>query len=441
MKVTSLETGVCNALDALLTDRLALLCGAGLSMAAPSSIPSAAELAERAKRKYDSTHGSERPPLPSSIEDQTQFFFERDELATVYLRTYIDHDAFAAPPNAGHLSIADLMLVRGIRIAVSTNVDKLIELAGNLLFGQIGVGVDFAGVTSLLPEKSPLLKIHGCWTDPSGTIWATGQIQREPTKTRIDECAKWLETRLADRDLLIVGYWTDWDYLNHVLDVSLRAVTPRRVIVVDPCDTASFESKAPALYDLGQRATADFCHVRSSGDVFLDELRMTFSRTFIRRILHSGKTAYSDCVGIQPVETWLEPPPGKADTLWRIRRDLEGCSPTEPAKKRQPDEEPLLGMFLLQLQARGARSEGSYWALDGDTIRVIRAANRPLHDVESMFSREMPPVVAPDFAVAVGAESFSLPASIARGSANGTVTRGPAAKWLSRGDAVKEFDL
>ena len=441
MNVTSLDSGIDNILDALLADRLALLCGAGLSMAPPSSIPSAAELAARAKQIYDSIHGTERPPLSPSIEAQTQYFFDRNELATVYLRTYIDQNAFAAPPNPGHVAVADLMLIRGITTTVSTNVDTLIELAGNIVFGQIGVGVDRASVASLLPEKSPLLKIHGCWTDPASTIWAAGQIQQEPTKTRINECAQWLDTRLADRDLLIVGYWTDWDYLNGVLDSVLQAVTPRRVIVVDPCHTDSFADKAPSLYELGQRAVADFCHVRASGAVFLDKLRATFSRTFIRRILHSGKTAYSGTVGTEPADAWLEPPLVETETLWRIRRDLEGCKPNEPATKRRPEDEPLLGMLLLQLQARGATPDGNYWKLDGHTIRVIRAANYPLHEVESMFCRETPPAVAPDFTVAVGAESFSLPPTIARGSGNGTVTRGPAAKWLSRQEAITEFNL
>ena len=410
-------------------------------MAAPSSIPSAAALAVSAKAKYDATYSTARPPLPASIDDQAQFFFERGELSTVYLRTYIDHDTFSARPNAGHFAVADLMLIRGITTAVSTNVDTLIESAGNMLFGQIGVGVSRASVTSLPPDKSPLLKVHGCWTDPAGTIWAAGQVAKEPTKTRIGDCGQWLEMRLADRDLLVVGYWTDWDYLNEVLEASLGAVNPSRVIVVDPCETATFQNKAPALYSLGQRATAEFCHVRSSGDTFLKKLRVDFSRTFIRRILHSGKKAYFANVGNEPEESWLEPSSVDAEVLWQIRRDLEGCNPNEPAKQRNPAEEPLVGMIILQIQARGAVFNGRYWELDGQRIRVIRAANRLLHEVESAFSGETAPAVAPDVTVAVGAESVSLPASIARGSGDGSIVRGSGAKWLSRADAVTEFGL
>ena len=170
--------------------------------------PSAAELAETAKNKYDAIYGGDRPALPSTIDEQTQYFFERGELATVYLRTYVDRNVFAAHPNSGHFAVADLMLICGISTAVSTNVDTLIESAGNMLFGQIGVGVSQDAVTSLPADQSPLLKIHGCWTtDPATTIWAAGQVDEEPTKTRIHECGQWLKTRLVGRIswLLVIG--------------------------------------------------------------------------------------------------------------------------------------------------------------------------------------------------------------------------------------------
>lgn len=436
-----LSAGAAKALDALLTDRLALLCGAGLSMAAPSLLPSAAALAWKAKQKYDATFGGDRDPLPESIDDQAKFFFERGELETVYLRNYIDHNAFAAVPNKGHFAAADLLLTGAINTAVSTNVDTLIETAGNMLFGNVGAGVTRTRVAALAPGVSPLLKIHGCWSDPSGTVWAAGQVAAQPIKSRVEECATWLTNRLLDRDLVIVGYWTDWDYLNEVLDASLGAVNPSRVIVVDPCETASFAAKAPALFALGQRASHEFCHVRCSGDVFLDKLRVDFSRTFVRRVLHAGVESYSAHAGTGPDHAWLEPGSTDAEVLWRIRRDLEGRNPNEPAKARAPIEEPLLGMTLLQLQARGAVADGSYWSLGGRRVRVLRAANRPLHEVEAAFARETAPVVAPELVIAVGAEAMLLPPSIARGTGSGSIARGTASRWLSRTEAVTELGL
>jgi len=323
MDVIDLQAGVERALDALFADRLALLCGAGLSMASPSSVPSAATLAWRAKQKYDANYGTTRPPLPESIDDQAEFFFQRGELADVYLRTYVDHDAFAGEPNDGHLAAADLLLTGGVGTAVSTNVDTLIETAGNLLFGHVGVGVSRDQVAALPPTKSPLLKIHGCWTDPPGTVWAAGQVGVNPIQLRLSDGGAWLTQRLLDRDLIIVGYWTDWDYLNAVLEEALGAVTPSRIIVVDPCATASFETKAKALYELGQRATKGFYHVQESGAVFLDRLRVEFSRTMLRRVLHSGAATFEAQTGAAPEPAWLEPAATDSTTLWRIRRYLE----------------------------------------------------------------------------------------------------------------------
>jgi len=222
----SFDEGVSSALDSLLSDRLALLAGAGMSMAPPSNLPSAAAIAASAKQKYDGTYGATRPPLPIGVEDQAEFFFRRGELGKVYFRTLVDQNAFAGQPNAGHYASADLLLVRGIQTAVTTNVDTLIETAGQLLFGQVGVGIDGHAVATLPPDTAPLLKIHGCRTcDCDNMVWAPGQLAVAPVLERIANSATWLNSRLLDRDLLIVGYWTDWDYLNAVIGATLGAGT------------------------------------------------------------------------------------------------------------------------------------------------------------------------------------------------------------------------
>lgn len=160
MREIDLGEGIAAALDALHAGRLALLCGAGLSIAAPSNLPGAAQLASQAKQKYDALYGESRPPLPPGIEEQAEFFFQRGELGTFYLRTLVDRHAFAGPPNPGHTAVADLLSVRAIQTAVSTNVDTLIETGGVLLLGQVGVGIDSVAVAALTPDISPLLKIQ-----------------------------------------------------------------------------------------------------------------------------------------------------------------------------------------------------------------------------------------------------------------------------------------
>ena len=125
--------------------------------------------------------------------------------------------------------------------------------------------------------------------------------------------------------------------------------------------------------------------------------------------------------------------------MWKVRRDLEGSLPNEPARQAKPAEGPLVGQTLLELQARGAVSDGPYWILDGTRIRVLRAV-RPLHRVEKDFERETPPATAPDLVIAVGAEAQLLPVSIARASAP-SIARGNASRWITRHDAVQELNL
>lgn len=439
MQLTSVEDGVGLALTSLLNDRLVLLAGAGLSMAPPSSLPSAATLAQRARQKYESIYGL-AAPIPPGIDDQAEYFFQRQELATVYFRTLIDPHAFAGQPNPGHAAIADLLLVRALQAAVTTNVDTLIETAGQYQYGQVGVGIDGHALAALPAGVAPLLKVHGCRScDPSNMVWARGQLTSEPVASRITRSAQWLNMHLLNRDLLIVGFWTDWSYLNEVLAATLNGVNPSRVIVVDPAASADLPQKAPALFELGNRAANGFHHVQVSGSDFLADLRLSFSKSFVRQVLHAGIQAFLDRKGIPPNPAWAEPLVSDNETMWKVRRDLEGSRPNEPARQSKPAEDPLVGQTLLELRARGAVIDGPYWNLEGARIRVLRAP-RPLHRVEKEFERETPPATAPDLVIAVGAEAQLLPVSIARTSAP-SIARGNASRWITRPDAVQELNL
>jgi hypothetical protein len=440
--LTGLEEGVDLALDSLLAERLAIFAGAGLSMAPPSNLPSAWTLAQKAKQKYTAQYGGARPPLSDNIEEQAEYFFQRGELPTVYLATLIDRNAFASRPNEGHYAIADLMLSRALQTVVTTNVDTLVESAGVFLFGQVEVGIDGHAVAALPPTVIPMLKLHGCrMIDPANTVWAAGQLTRDPVQSRIACSAPWLAHRLLNRDLVIVGYWTDWDYLNAVLTTSLDTVNPSRVIVVDPADSDSFPEKAPALYALGKRASGGFLHVRESGARFLASLRREFSKSFIRQVLHGGAADFQNHKGTAPDPSWLEAPDVANDQLWLMRRDLLGCEPNAPADAPRPPNEPLVGLTMIELQAAGAVAEGANWRLGGKTIRVLRTPNQILHRIEAIFAKDVAPAVAPDIVVAVGAESQALPTSIVRSGISASIARGSGSKWMTHFDAVKELRL
>ena len=340
MTPTTIPNGIDLAFTALLAQRLAVIAGAGLSMAAPSHLPSAWKLAERAKTEYGLQWGASKPPLSDDIEAQAEFFFAHNELQTVYLATLIDRHAFAGRPNPGHLAIADLMLSHTIQTVVTTNVDVLVETAGNELFGQIEAGIDGVDVAALPPDAVPMLEIHGCrHADWLNTVWAPSQLTIEPVLGKVASSIPWISQRLLNRDLLIVGYWTDWDYLNQILTQAMNATNPSRVIVVDPADAATFPTKAPALFDLGQRAANGFYHVKVSGADFLMALRRKFSDYIVRAVLHSGAAAYIEEKGVAPDPAWLERPAMDDTQSWLLRRDLLGCAPNAPAVSRTPPRE------------------------------------------------------------------------------------------------------
>lgn len=442
MEQMTFEQGVETIMESILGDRLTILAGAGLSMSAPSNLPSASAIAASASAKYAALYGADRPPLPAGIEEQAELFFQRGELFSIYFQRLIDRNIFAAPPNPGHHALADLLLVRAIQTAITTNVDALIESAGRDLFGEIGVGIDGHTAAEVHADQAPLLKIHGCHVrDPRNMVWARGQLEAHPVAGRIASSAQWLEGRLLNRDLLIVGYSTDWAYLNAILQSTLGHVTPCRVIVVNLAESAVFVERAAELYALGERATVRFGYVTASAADFLAAVRERFSKTFIRGVLHSGISEYTARAGAAPQAAWTEPVSTDNQTLWQIRRDLEGCVPTQPASLKAPPPGNLVGLTLIQLRAAGATPDGQFWALNEQRIRLIRANDKYLHRVQAEFERELAPTVAPDIVIAVGAESQQLPANIAREGTTATIARGTKGRWFTRQEAEQELHL
>jgi hypothetical protein len=85
----------------------------------------------------------------------------------------------------------------------------------------------------------------------------------------------------------------------------------------------------------------------------------------VRRVLHAGIDEFRAQSDHMPPPALTEPPDLSNDALWRMRRDLEGCKPTEPAQLRDPPDDPLVGLMLLRLRFRGATPDGSYWNLNG----------------------------------------------------------------------------
>jgi len=426
-------------LDVIEENRLVVLCGAGLSMAPPSNLPSANAIALAVKNKCISSGQT----VPDNLELQADHFIQNGRFSTYFLGRLISEDSFATKYNDGHAAIADFLLSRAIFAAVSTNVDVLIETAGQNLFGQINGFLDGVQASNCPDDRSPLLKIHGCWTkDRDNTVWTPKQLDSDPIKTRIERSASWLNLNLQNKELLVVGFWSDWSYLNSVLSAALGAIHPSAITIIDPSETSSLKQKAPALCDIGSGSSISFKHVQGCGATFLDELRNSFSRKFFRKAVNQGRDSFILTTGLQYEESWLDlPAHTDSHALHMIRRDIEGREPNEPAKLREPENNTLIGLTISQLQAKGAILNGTYWQLGDRKIRVLRSA-KLIHEIRGIFSRESSPLVAADIVICVGAEDRNMPSNIAReGTQTNVVRGGPAGKWLTSSQACEEMGL
>ena len=87
---------------------------------------------------------------------------------------------------------------------------------------------------------------------------------------------------------MVVGFWTDWAYLNDVLAKAMTGFEPRTVVLVDPADPKVLQGVAPQLWGWANQQETEFFHVREEADAFLDELRIMFSRCFIKKALDGG---------------------------------------------------------------------------------------------------------------------------------------------------------
>jgi hypothetical protein len=229
-------------LDSSAFQRLVLICGAGLSIAAPSQLPTAARLASVCVENYREQRGiALPPPLDSDLEALADYFLDRTELLDTFILNLVPRDLTHASPNTGHYAVADFIATRSCQCVVSTNFDNLIELAVDSL-GLHGYNSSLDGTDAerSARDSTPLLKIHGCWVKQrEHTIWTPKQllISNSVVCQRIRNSREWLTTKLQNKDLLFLGFFTDWQYLNSVLKACLPNEEPRFVTVVDPAES------------------------------------------------------------------------------------------------------------------------------------------------------------------------------------------------------------
>jgi len=423
--------------------RLLVVCGAGLSMAAPSSLPSAKTVAERCFDKYQ----LESDPncdvnLRGDLEALAEHFAGLNTLKSVFIEHLVPWEDFVRPANTGHAAVADFLITRAAAAGISGNYDTLIERQA------WNYGADFRGAldgdeaTVDAVHRAPLLKFHGCATrDRPATVWAPSQLQDPVIAARIHKSKIWMAAHLRQKDLLVVGFWSDWEYLNAVIGSALTNVDPLSVTLIDPSPVDALEQKAPDLWKIAHADNVTFTHVRASGADALDELRQAFSSNYIRQILAAGRAIFEKKTGAACDPTWLDAAAFDSETLYDWRRDAEGVPRTRPATLRQPANSEALGFFHLTLRRAGAVPQPGGYELSGQTIRVVNGAGAVLSSLRSKFI-EPPSTRAPNIVVAVGATDLGVPANVVRsGKANDLIRPDAGGKWLDLSGAMVELGI
>ena len=246
---------------------------------------------------------------------------------------------------------------------------------------------------------------------------------------------------MLNRDLVVVGFFTDWGYLNALLKRCLGAVAPSNVIVVDPSSTEILKWKAPVLFSIGGQISGGFYHVQRSGAEYLNELRHKWPVSYVRCTLTSGIRLLVDAGDKRASENNCEPPAAAADQLWAIRRDIEGLAPSGPCKNREPIDAASVGRMIVTLRYAGAVLDGNLWNLNGQRIRVIKASGKALNDFKRVYAGSTSPLSAPDITIASGARDFSLKSDIARSGSPSDVVGNRSTSFLTDEQAERALQI
>jgi NAD-dependent SIR2 family protein deacetylase len=427
-------------------DRLVVFCGAGLSMASPGNLPSARQLANICFDKYEQNTGSRLPDLlHDNLEQIAQYFWDRNDFTKTFIQWLVPWDKLSKDPNGGHYAIADFLGCGAIEFTLSTNVDYLIESAAKTLGEsdfQNSIGNDDIGCA--YTKHKPLLKIHGCYIkDRGNTVWCSSQLQLETIQNRLDKIRQWLLGRLLSKDVVIIGFWSDWAYLNEILNKCINTVVPNLVILVDPLSDAQLEEKAPSLWRWARNEGLTFIHIQESGDAFLECLRKKFSVIFLRKLLDRSKQSYHRHFGTHFSGNIHIGDNLDVSALYDIRRDVCGTPINEIVRYKNTDDTfELIGLFHLWLISLGAAFDPPFFKYGDKVIRLINAPGVILSTIKNRYSNEPIQPKVPDLNVCVGAVHDYSPADIVKGDQSADIIRsGLSGKWITEKDLPFELGV
>ena len=412
-------------------------------MAPPSGLPSARTVAEQCFDKYRLESDPDcDAALREDLEALAEHFVALNTLQSVFIESLVPWPGFVRRYNIGHAAIADFLITRAAVAGISSNYDTLIERRAWDYGADFQASLDGDEVILCKVRQAPLLKVHGCSVrDRRKTVWALSQLTDPVISERIEKSKVWMAAGLRQKDLLIVGFWTDWEYLNSIVGNALEGVDPRSVTVIDPLPIQELQAKAPELWDVVHGENVVFEHVQESAAEALDSLRRAFSASFLRQVLAAGRVTLEQTLGIDCNSDWLEVSDADSETLYVWRRDAEGVPGSAPATKIRPDDSEALGFFHLLLRHAGATPHVRGYEPNGRVVRVINGGQAVLATLRTRFL-EPPATKSADIVVAVGTTELPVHENIVRSGEPADIVRpAPTGLWLDLQGAREELGI
>jgi hypothetical protein len=431
-------------LGSIEANRLVLLCGAGLSIPAPSNLLSAAGVSRACFDKWLPVEPLLDPALREDVDRLAGHFYAAGQFESVFIARLVPWNDLVGDSNEGHAAVADLLITRSAFAALSANFDLLIEQWSQQRKVAMRGALNGQEAVNFSSDTSPLVKFHGCLhREREKTLWTAAQLGEAAISERVSSCSDWLRLSLPGKDLVVVGFWTDWGYLNDVLKDALSLASASSVTVIDILDGPALEAKAPDLWRTLHDLSTSFTHVQASGTEVLEELRTGFSQVWARKFYHLGKPLIEQEGKAYPL---IGADPGllTGAELYHLRRDAEGVPSSRAALKKEPGPEAAQAALAhLLLMDAGAARRGVWFERGGKTVRVVQGGGQGLATVRERY-REPPGGPEPDLVICAGAAEFGVPGRlIASGYGASTMRPAPGggAKWLTLEEARGELSI
>lgn len=221
--------------------RVAILCGAGISVAPPSSLPLAAGLVQQIISRLLQPYAHSLRSLAIRPEVFFSYLYRQDPRATLdAIRAAVSGDAF----NAVH-DVCGQIIARGGAV-ITTNFDLMIEAA------MVERGTSFECTTlGCRARRSVLFKIHGSIDDDSSLAFTIDQVGAGLGTER----ARCLNQVVRDRVVIVLGY-SGADQLDIV--PALQTSRYERIIWIVHDPSGPWRRTKPPLPDLARLERATF---------------------------------------------------------------------------------------------------------------------------------------------------------------------------------------